>query len=113
MAVVELTNRAKGWLVVWLEPLGEDRWLGPGDTVRVRSDYHGDELAFSIDHWMRDEDRAAGIENVNVCIENGSVYAEVTDARGAVLPCGYQRPEAVNRARKAALAEAKRRQEAG
>ena len=109
MAVILLTNRSAGWLVLWLEPLGEDRWLKPGETVRVRSDYDGEAPAFEVTFWVRDEDRAAGIENVDVSVESGSVYAQVTDAVGRVLPCGYQRPEAVDRAWKAAFAEAQRR----
>ncbi|MDR6320304.1 hypothetical protein [Actinoplanes couchii] len=29
MGFPDVTN---GWLILWLEPLGEDRWLRPGDV---------------------------------------------------------------------------------
>jgi hypothetical protein len=48
MAVMDVLNSSKGWLVLWLEPLGEDRWLRPEETVRIRSDYNGQDLAFSV-----------------------------------------------------------------
>ncbi|MEV6604933.1 hypothetical protein [Kutzneria sp. NPDC051319] len=71
MAATEVQNDSDGWLVLWLEPLGEDRWLKPGERVRVCTDYRGEEMAFSVTYWVRNEDRAAGIENVSVWVENG------------------------------------------
>jgi hypothetical protein len=97
MAVMDVRNDSGGWLTLWLEPLGEDRWLRPGETFRVRSDYRGDDLAFSVNLWVDDDDRAAGIENVAVWIENGNCYAEVTDTAGNAIECGHQRPEEIDR----------------
>ncbi|MER8188306.1 hypothetical protein [Kitasatospora sp. NPDC094015] len=108
MAVMEVRNDSKGWLVMWLEPLGEDRWLRPDETFRVRSDYNGDELAFSITFWVDDNDRSAGIENVAVWIENGDCYAEVVDTAGNLIECGHQRPAEVDRRWQAARDEAQR-----
>ncbi|SDI51757.1 hypothetical protein SAMN05192558_108356 [Actinokineospora alba] len=102
---MDVRNSSKGWLVLWLEPLGEDRWLKPGEVVRVRSDYGGDEPAFSVDFWEDDRDRDAGIQNINVWIEQGDCYAEVTDHAGNVVECGHQRPEEVDRKWRASLGE--------
>ncbi|MGW0782555.1 hypothetical protein [Streptomyces sp. NPDC002913] len=96
MAVMEVHNDNTGWLVMWLEPLGEDRWLAPGEVFRIRSDYTGDDQAFSITCWVDDEDRAAGIENVTVWIENGDCYAQVTDRAGNIIECGHQRPAQIS-----------------
>lgn len=109
MAVMGVCNSSQGWLVLWLEPLGEDRWLRPGETLRVRSDYDGGELAFSVDCWVCEDDRAAGIENISVCVENGSAYAEVVDAAGTVVECGHQRPAEVDRRWKAMADQASKR----
>ncbi|MFE9680987.1 hypothetical protein [Streptomyces sp. NPDC006285] len=68
MAVMEVRNDNTGWLIMWLEPLGEDRWLAPGEVFRIRSDYTGNDQAFSITCWVNEEDRAAEIENVTVWI---------------------------------------------
>ncbi|MGW2037811.1 hypothetical protein [Streptomyces virginiae] len=107
MAVIDIHNDSKGWLTMWLEPLGEDRWLKPDEVFRVRSDYNGDELAFSINYWVDDADPS--VQNINVWIENGDCYAEVTDRSGAVVECGHQRPQETNRrwqqARAAGLGE--------
>ena len=109
MALVSLTNHSEGWLVLWLEPLGEDRWLKPGETFRVQSDYLGDDLAFSVDWWARREDQMAGIENVSVWVEGGSAYAEITDDAGKVVACGHQRPDTIDRSWKLAMLEARSR----
>ncbi|MFJ8886459.1 hypothetical protein ACIRJR_24025 [Streptomyces sp. NPDC102402] len=106
MAAIEVHNHSEGWLVMWLEPLGEDRWLRPDETLRVRSEYSGDEPAFSLSVLVDDDDRSAGIENVAVWIEKGDCYAEVTDRAGNLVECGHQRPEEVNRRWQSALQEA-------
>ncbi|MVU78482.1 hypothetical protein GPX89_14655 [Nocardia sp. ET3-3] len=95
MAVMDVCNDSTGWLILWLEPLGEDRWLRPSERVRIRTDYRGDDLAFSVTTWVDQRDRADGIENIAVCVENGDCRAEVTDANGAVVECGHQRPERI------------------
>jgi hypothetical protein len=92
VGLLDITNSYAGWLTLWLEPLGEDRWLRPGETFRIRSDYNGEERDFLVDFWADDEDRSAGIENVTVSIERGNVYAEVTDNGGNLVECGHQRP---------------------
>ncbi|WP_371583125.1 hypothetical protein [Streptomyces sp. NBC_01314] len=94
---MDVRNDSKGWLTMWLEPLGEDRWLKPDETFRVRSNYNGDELAFSVTFWVEDDDRSAGIENIAVWIENGDCYAEVVDNEGNLIECGHQRPDDANR----------------
>ncbi|MEU6768046.1 hypothetical protein ABZ916_36755 [Streptomyces sp. NPDC046853] len=109
MAVMEVRNDSPGWLTLWLEPLGEDRWLKPDETFRVRSDYQGDDLAFSVTFWVDDEDRSAGIENMAVWIENGDFYAEVVDRAGNLIECGHQRPAEVNRRWQATAEEARKR----
>ncbi|MEU4622103.1 hypothetical protein AB0G04_19335 [Actinoplanes sp. NPDC023801] len=96
MGVLDITNSNTGWLTLWLEPLGEGRWLRPGETFRIRSDYNGDELDFLVDSWADEEDRAAGIENVTVVIQRGNPYAEVTDANGNTVECGHQRPPEIS-----------------
>lgn len=105
---MDVHNDSGGWLVLWLEPLGEDRWLKPGDRFRIRTDYVGDDPAFSVTYWVDNDDRAAGIENVNVWVENGDVDAEVTDAAGVIVECGHQCPDEVTRKREALAAERKR-----
>lgn len=92
MAVIDVQNSGTGWLVLWTEPLGEDRWMRPGERFRIRSAYQGDQVPFRVVHWSDEKDRAAGIENVTVVDEWGDCYATVvTDATGAVIECGHQR----------------------
>ncbi|GAB1821725.1 hypothetical protein [Herbidospora sp. RD11066] len=91
MAAIEVSNNSTGWLVLWLEPLAEDRWLKPGETFRVRNDYQGDEPAFEVSVPKPDEDRAAGIQEVIVWVNHGDIYAEVTDREGDVIECAHQR----------------------
>lgn len=90
MAVINVTNSSDNWLACWLEPLGEDRWMRPGETFWFRSDYAGDELAFSVDY----ETEPDGINHIAVWVENGDPWAEVTTADGVVVDCGHQRREA-------------------
>ncbi len=106
---MDVRNDSTGWLTLWLEPLGEDRWLRPDETFRIRSDYNGDEPAFSVSFWVDEDDRSAGIENIAVWIESGDCYAEVVDRSGRLIECGHQRPEAVNRQWQAAREEAQKR----
>jgi hypothetical protein len=109
VAVTEVRNDHTGWLCLWLEPLGEDRWLEPGETFRIESDYNGAEMAFSVTCWTNDDDRAAGIENVTVWVENGNCDPEVTDRAGNVVECGHHRPEDISRKWAAAAEEARKR----
>ncbi len=86
-----IRNDSAGWLVLWLEPLGEDFWLRPAETFQVRSPYAGAELEFIVSYW--DNDRTAGIENVTLLIQNGDPFkVVVTDGTGAVVECGHGRP---------------------
>ena len=91
MAAIAVTNDSAGWLVLWIEPFGEDRWLRPGERFVVRSDYTGNEPAFTVWYWVNADDRVAGIENVTVAIDQG-FYQEVVDHDGRVIECGHQRP---------------------
>jgi hypothetical protein len=105
MAAVDIHNDTRGWLVLWLEPLGEDRWMRAGERFRVRTDYLGDDPAFAVSFWSHEADRAAGIEHVTVWVEHGNPLAEVTDDAGAVVECGHQRSEEFDREVQARLAE--------
>ncbi|MDX8051411.1 hypothetical protein SK571_18635 [Lentzea sp. BCCO 10_0798] len=93
MAVMDVHNDSAEWLVVWLEPLAHDYWLRRGEGIRIRTDYTGDELAFSVSTHATDADRAAGVENLVVYVENCDFHAEVTDQDGNVLELAHQRPE--------------------
>src|SRR5689334_4888049 len=99
MAVLDVRNDSGGWLVLWLEPWGEDHWLRPGETVHVRSDYGGPEETFTVERFENDDDLAAGIENITVWAEVG--VADVIDSAGTPLQCGHQRPEEIERKWKA------------
>ena len=110
MASLDIYNSSEGWLVLWLEPLGEDRWLRPKERFTVRSDYDGPKTPFQIDFWMSESDRAAGIENLNCWINEGEAYAEVRDESGALTECGHQRPADVDARWTAQLEELKMRQ---
>lgn len=97
MALVSVYNSSKGLLTLWLEPLGEDRWLQPGETFVIRSNYTGDESAFTLNPWVSDEDRCAGIENVNVWVDEGDCMSViVVDLAGNVIECGHQRPAEID-----------------
>ncbi|HWS36742.1 MAG TPA: hypothetical protein VN408_28885 [Actinoplanes sp.] len=94
MAVIDVENASEGWLVLWTEPLGEDRWMRPGERFRVRSAYQGDEVPFTVTYWSDAKDRAAGIENVTVVDERGDTrLTVVTDITGTVIECGHRRVE--------------------
>ncbi len=101
MAVMNVWNSSASWLILWLEPLGEDRWPRPGERFRIRSDYVGDDLAFTVDVWVDDTERAAGIEKIAVWVESGDWYAETLaeksgsrESPAAVPPDGgRRRPE--------------------
>lgn len=83
--------------MLWLEPLGEDRWLKAGEAVRITNDYNGERIAFSVSYWVDDRDREAGIENVTIWVNEGDAYAKVVDEAGHVLECGHQRPVEIDR----------------
>jgi hypothetical protein len=97
MAIMDLRNGSAGWMLMWLEPLGEDRWLRPGETFRIRSDYRGDELPFAVVASVSDEYRSDGIEQVAVWVEHGDFYAEVIDEAGNLIECGHNRPAEIHR----------------
>jgi hypothetical protein len=93
MAIMAVRNDSTGWLVLWLEPLGEDFWLRPAETFQIRSPYAGAELEFIVNYWVNDHDRTTGIENVTLWIQNGDPFeVVVTDGTGAVVECGHARP---------------------
>ena len=96
MAVTQIFNHSDGWLVMYLEPLGEDRWLRPGQTFEVRSDYDGPNCPFTIEFLVDHGDHSYGIESVSVWVNEGNCYAEVTDETGAATECGHQRPADVH-----------------
>jgi hypothetical protein len=65
-------------------------------AIDVRNDYLGEDPAFTVEVWVDHADRAVGIENITVWIEQGNAYAEVTDDAGNVVECGHQRPPEIN-----------------
>lgn len=97
MASIVVSNSSDDWLVVWLEPLGEDRWLRPGERFTIHDNHDGPNTPFEIVYWASDDDRAAGIENLTVWINEGDPFTtEVHDRSGAVVECGHQRPPEVD-----------------
>jgi hypothetical protein len=96
MAAITVNNDSEGWLTLWIEPLGEDRWLRPGERFVIRSDYSGDDSAFTVQYWVNADDRAVGVENVTVWIDKGDFYPQVVDAEGRVIECGHQRPAEID-----------------
>jgi hypothetical protein len=99
MAAMSVSNRSKGWLVLWIEPLGEDRWLKPGETAQIRTDRVGEDRAFTVDFWVDEHDHVAGIENIAVLVDGGDWH--VTGSAGEILECGHQRPNEEMRKRMA------------
>ncbi|MBM7515715.1 hypothetical protein [Nocardioides nitrophenolicus] len=110
MASIDVYNNSEGWLVLWLEPLGEDRWLRPRERFTVHTAYEGSKTPFEIEFWVSERDRAAGIENVNCWVNEGNAYAEVRDQSGALVECGHQRPADVDARWTAQLEELEKRQ---
>ena len=80
MAIVNLYNAGKSILCVMAEPLGEDFWIAPRQTLRIV--VPDDQPTVS---WY--EDGAA------VWVNEGDPYdVVVTTETGEVVTCGYQRP---------------------
>jgi hypothetical protein len=110
MAAISVRNSSSGLLTMWLEPLGEDRWLKPGETFQTRSDFTGDEQPFSLDLWVDDGDHAVGIENITVWVDQGDCRTVVTtDTDGNTIECGHQRPHDVDQRWRAMSDEARKR----
>ena len=109
MAAIGVRNGSNGWLVLWIEPIGEDRWLMPGETFEVRSDYVGDEQAFTVDYSIDHSERGAGIESITVYTDKGDWQVEVTDGSGNLVHCGHQRPSEIDQKWKTQAEEARRR----
>jgi len=102
VAAFDVENSSTHWLVAWLEPLGEDRWLRPGEKLHFRTDYVGEDAPFAVDYWANDEDHEDGIANINVVHQFGR-GVEVTDMAGNAVECGYQRPEEIEKRWQAAM----------
>jgi hypothetical protein len=97
MAVMHIRNGSSRWLVVWLEPWGEDRWLERNEMLCIRTDNNGEKLAFDVEYHANDEERADGIENVTIYVENCSYDITVTDEEGNHVECGHKRPAEIDR----------------
>ncbi|MFE4458305.1 hypothetical protein ACFROC_13225 [Nocardia tengchongensis] len=98
MAQMDVANRSQSWLVLWLEPWGEDRWLKPGESFRITTDYHGEGLDFTVGFSVSDDGRCIRTENLTVWVEHGT-RVEVTDSgTGGQIECGHQRPVEVEQA---------------
>ncbi|MFJ7158180.1 hypothetical protein ACIQUQ_25035 [Streptomyces sp. NPDC101118] len=86
MQKITVNNDTGAPLTLWVEPLGEDYWLNPGERFTVSSDT---ELA--------DPATVAPFE-VTVHAQGVSVFsnvghlAGVHDASGTEVHCGHQRP---------------------
>ena len=89
-------NGSAGWLILWLEPLGEDRWLRPGETFQVRSDHQGEQYPLTLYRGVDPDGPTAGLEYVEVWVDHGP-WVTVTDSSGVVVECGHQRPADVSR----------------
>lgn len=94
MATMDVENSSGGMLVLWMEPLGVDYWLRPGERFRIHLPCPAGESPFGIVHWSDERDLAAGIANLTVTVEAGDCReVTVTDRAGTLLDCGHQRPE--------------------
>jgi len=109
MTETELHNESTRWLVLWLEPIGEDRWLKPGETFRIRSDYTGDEVEFSFHFRGEESVEKAFFSCVTVWVHNGNPCAEIIDQDGNAVECGHQRPVEIARKWEADAAASKKR----
>ena len=70
---------------MWVEPLGEDYWLNPGETFTVVADDDPDADGFNVVHHD---------QGVSVWYEAASwPEPQVYDASGKLLRCGHQRPQ--------------------
>ncbi|MGW4369763.1 hypothetical protein ACWEKT_29350 [Nocardia takedensis] len=83
--------------VVWVEPWGEDYWMRHGDAITVEFD----DADFT--EGMIREDQYFDVH----CLEGGMVVwvaalkCTVRDQSGAAPRCSHQRPDDIDRARKA------------
>jgi hypothetical protein len=84
---MEVRNDSEGLVELFLEPLGEDRWLTPGETFTIRSDYEGDEEPFEVTDERGLDGTGAVVVWPHACGE-----VEVFDDSGALVECGHQRP---------------------
>ena len=92
MASIDITNPFDGWLVVWIEPLGEDHWLRPGETCHITDDYAGSEEAFEVDHADMTYEAEIEIHNVVCWVIHFDLNMRTFDANGVQTDCGHQRP---------------------
>ncbi|WP_369260863.1 hypothetical protein [Streptomyces sp. R35] len=86
MAKVRLSNDTDGILALWTEPLGEDRWMKPGEQFTVVA---GDSEPAPADDVPFDV--AFHDQGISVWVNVG-YEAVVYDQSGAELDCGHQRP---------------------
>ncbi|MEO6087443.1 MAG: hypothetical protein ABIQ18_30460 [Umezawaea sp.] len=75
-------NDGERLLELFVEPVGVDYWLRPGEAVFVTSYGHWDHYPFETIH-----------ESDHITVWCTSWFATVTDRHGEELPIGYQRPE--------------------
>jgi hypothetical protein len=83
MTTVSLYNAGRRVLCVLAEPLGEDFWIAPQQTLRFA---------------VPDEQPTVSCyeDGASVCVNDGDPYeVVVTTETGDVVTCGYQRPSGV------------------
>jgi hypothetical protein len=77
-----LTNTTDRLMLVFTEPVAQDYWLWPGESVEVRA-----EVTSPADDFELEDTR----DGVTVWPSLGMGYIS-TWAGGVELPCGHQRP---------------------
>jgi hypothetical protein len=83
MATVNLYNAGKSALCVLAEPLGEDFWIAPQQTLRFAIPDEQPTVS-----WYED--------GASVWVNDGDPYnVVVTTDTGDIVTCGYQRPSGV------------------
>lgn len=79
-----VANNGDRLLELWLEPVGQDYWLRPGESVVVTSYGHWDGHPFETAH-----------EPDRITVWCTSWFATVTGHDGQEVPGGHQRPDGV------------------
>ncbi|WP_431972521.1 hypothetical protein [Nocardia sp. bgisy134] len=95
MPKLRLTNTHESKkLVIWLEPLGEDFWMCPGEAFTVEFD--GSDHA---EHVIGDAHFDVSWYEDGFIVWTGSRWCpSLRDKAGVELECGHQRPPAADRA---------------
>jgi hypothetical protein len=79
-----ITNHTDRLMLVWTEPIAEDYWLEPGETMETESESLGDDCVFEVseNEWGVTVGAARGMD---FCFREFQGDVE--------LKCGHQRPD--------------------